>query len=124
MKWFIILWYMSTSIVGTSADAPAVSVLKMCTKCAKNPRVDQDDKATNRHCKECKTAATTAWQASKLEQQQGKGFVKGVQAMRDLLAEQFYNLDTGMFTGYEIAALIRQALGPVPEDDGKDKEKE
>lgn len=86
-----------------------------CTKDGcQDPRADQDPEATNRHCRKHRAEAQRAYQATKLEQQNGKGFGKGVQAMRELLAEQFGEQGSASFSGYEIAALIAQCPGPMP----------
>jgi hypothetical protein len=89
----------------------------VCTKDGcEEPRADQDPEATNRHCRKHRAEAQRAFQATKLEQQHGKGFGKGVQAMRDLLVEQFAEQGSAGFSGYEIAALIAQCAGPSPKD--------
>lgn len=95
---------------------PTDTKTKLCTKCDREPRVDQSEKATNRHCTKCRTEVARAYQSSKLEQENGKGFGRGVQAMRDLIAGEFYQQGSGMYSGYEIAALIRQAPGPLPRE--------
>ena len=89
------------------------ATVKLCTKCEKEPRADQSESATNRHCTTCRTEAARAYKAAQMEQANGKGFGKGVQAMRELMAEQFYQLGSGSLSGYEIADLIRHVPGPV-----------
>lgn len=79
-----------------------------------NPRADQSDDATNRHCKVHRSAAQAKYVATTLTQQHGKGFVQGVLAMRECLAHEFEQVGSGNYDGYEIAALIRQAPGPLP----------
>lgn len=77
-------------------------------------RADQSEGATNRHCHAHRAEASRKYNASKLEQEHGKGFVKGVESMRDVLAAEFWKQGSGRFTGYECAELIRQAAGPMP----------
>ena len=50
----------------------------------------------------------------KNEQQKGKGYSEGIEAMRDLLADEFAAYgEGGNFSGAEAAKLIRQAPGPL-----------
>ncbi len=77
------------------------------------PRADQDPKATNRHCLAHRADAQRKYNGSRLEQQHGKGYVKGVEDMRDLLAGEFERLGAGEFNGVEAAWHIRQAIGPL-----------
>lgn len=81
----------------------------------KLPRADQYPKATNRHCSQHKTEANRRGNATRLEQQHGKGYVKGVEDMRELLAREFEALGAGEFNGVEAAFYIRQAPGPIAE---------
>lgn len=56
--------------------------------------------------------------SDKKEQEKGKGFVDGIEAMRDLLAREFGSYGAGgRFSGAEIATLIRQAPGPLRDKD-------
>ena len=93
--------------------------MKLCTKCRKEPRADQQEDATNRHCKNCRTESARAYTMAKLEQTEGKGFGKGVQKMRELLAAEFEAQGPGHFSGIEIAQIIRGAAGPLPERDAE-----
>ncbi len=52
---------------------------------------------------------------STIDQQRGKGYSKGVEAMRAVLVREFAALGDSSFTGTEIAALIKQAPGPSRE---------
>ncbi len=79
----------------------------------REPRTDQDPKASNRHCGFHKVEANRRSNATRLEQQHGKGYVKGVEDMRDLLAGEFERLGAGEFNGVEAAWHIRQAIGPL-----------
>ena len=84
--------------------------LEKCT----NARADQAPDATNRHCQSCRTAAQRRYMADKNEQQKGKGFSEGIEAMRELLAREFAAFgEGGHFSGKEAARLIRQAPGPA-----------
>lgn len=51
-----------------------------------------------------------------------KGFHKGIAAQRELSAREFEKQGSGSFTGYEIAALIRQMPGPQKEDEEKSEQ--
>lgn len=97
----------------------------MCTKCKDNPRADQDPKATNRHCTSCRSAAVASNREVQLEREHGKGFVRGVQLTKEVLAGEFRKQGGGYFNGFEIEQLILGAAGPVPTkeesaDDGKE----
>lgn len=107
---------MSPNVENGQGRPAETGEVKLCTKCKQRPRADQSEDATNRHCTSCRTEATRAYRAAQMEQENGKGFGKGVQAMRELLAGEFHNQASGMFSGYEIATLIRQAVGPLPRE--------
>lgn len=79
----------------------------------RNPRADQDPRATNRHCRTHRNEAQKRYVMSKLEQQSGKGIARGITMMRELLVEEFDRQGSAQFTGYEIAELIRCAPGPA-----------
>lgn len=49
-----------------------------------------------------------------------KGFIEGVKATKELLAQEFERFGSSEFSGDEIAALIRQAPGPKLEDQQQD----
>lgn len=55
-----------------------------------------------------------------LEQQQGKGYGKGVAAMRELMADKFEDQGVGYFNGFEIAEMIRRDPGPLPGEKSED----
>lgn len=80
----------------------------------RNPRADQDPEATNRHCQPCRTAAQRRYMADKNEQQKGKGYADGIEAMRQLLAREFAAFgEGGNFSGKDVAELITRAPGPL-----------
>ena len=90
--------------------------LENCT----NPRADQDPNASNRHCQPCKTTAERRRQMDKKEQENGKGYAAGIEAMRELLAREFAAFgDGGNFSGKDAALLIRQAPGPLRVQDAE-----
>lgn len=55
-----------------------------------------------------------------IDQQRGKGYNKGIDALRVLLVREFTAQGQSSFTGFEIATLIKQAPGPSrePEPEG------
>lgn len=83
----------------------------LCSKCGKNPRAEPN--GTNPWCKECRAKYQREYQETKKEMAKGKGFAAGVAAMKECLAEEFDRLGSGMFSGYEVGYLIRQAPGPA-----------
>lgn len=100
----------------SEVSAPAEVLL--CTGCKAEPRVDQDPKATNRHCKNCKYEAARKYLMSKEKQNSDKWFLKGVSAMREYLAGNFDAYGNGQmqrFSGKEIGDIVRRVKGPVPE---------
>jgi tRNA(Ile2) C34 agmatinyltransferase TiaS len=64
-------------------------------------------------CKKCRAKYQRDYKALRAEMTESRGYAAGISAMRDHLAKAFYSLGPGAFTGYEAAALIRQAKGPV-----------
>ncbi len=96
----------------TTADAePQV---KICSKCKKNPVAFPD--STNPWCAECRAEAHKKYLESKEGQAEGKGFAEGARLMREQLATKFEGQQSGMFSGYEICDLIREARPPVRVD--------
>lgn len=93
---------------------PATETLRCTVKDCHHPRADQDPSATNRHCYEHRRESQRKYVEATMEKQEGKGFVKGVSSMRDVLADEFEMQGSAGFSGYEIAALIRRAPGPLP----------
>ncbi len=95
-------------------EAPAEPQVKICSKCKKNPVAFPD--STNPWCSECRAEAHKKYLESKEGQAEGKGFAEGARLMREQLATQFECQRSGMFTGYEICDLIREAIPPVRVD--------
>jgi len=89
-------------------------MLKCTVDDCTNDRADQNPKATNRHCRQHQAETQAKYKATLLDQKHGKGFSEGVSAMRDCLADAFNQVGSGSYDGYEIAALIRKAPGPLP----------
>jgi hypothetical protein len=88
---------------------------KLCSKKGcEELRADPD--SNNPWCKKHRAEYQRAYQSTKLEMESGKGFGKGVQAMRELLADQFAQQGSAGFSGYEISALIAQCPGPSAKD--------
>ena len=52
-----------------------------------------------------------------MDMSERKGFQKGIQAMRELLVQEFDKQASGSFEGYEIARLIAQCQGPKIDDE-------
>lgn len=59
---------------------------------------------------------------ARLGRQAAKGFVRGREAMRLMIAEEFGKLGAGYFTGSEVAGFIERMPGPKPEDVEADEE--
>jgi len=82
----------------------------LCSKCGENPRADDD--GTNPWCKPCRAKYQKEYQEGKLGRERSKGFAAGVEAMRNLLVDEFDKIGSGYFTGTETAVLIERAPGP------------
>lgn len=82
----------------------------LCSKCEKNPRADPD--STNPWCKDCKATAHRDYLAGLKKQNAEQAFARGVQADREFLAQQFYRLGTGYFSGQEIGDLMMTTARP------------
>lgn len=82
---------------------------QQCTKC------DQllDTTGYPLWCKSCRAKHKREYEATKKEMQESRGYCAGMSAMREYLASKFQQYGSaGSFTGYEIAATIRQCAGP------------
>ena len=86
---------------------------KICTACKIKPRADQRDKSTNTPCSDCKYEAQKRWTMNKAEQEQAQAFQKGVNAMREYFAMNMERYRRNqMFSGPDVAAIIRRVDGP------------
>ena len=81
-----------------------------------NPRADQNPEATNRHCAPHRAETFRRGNATRLEQQEGKAFVRGSEAMRQVLISEFSKLGAGMMSAEESAWYISRAMGPVAKE--------
>lgn len=97
------------------------TLLKRCTVpgCTE-PRADQGDAATNRHCRKHRAEAQKRHMATKTEQTAGRAWSAGVEAMAAHLAKNFEvykSRDSSgqyiqRFAGPEIADIIRRCGRP------------
>ena len=78
-----------------------------CSKCHQRPKAKSHD-----WCNECKAENQQRYQFDRDNMLERRGFVAGVKAMRDVLANEFERLGTGSFSGSECGDLIRRAPGP------------
>ena len=83
---------------------------KLCTKCGTNPRATEA--GNNPWCKECRAAYQKSYSDAKAKMTESRGFAAGVTAMRWALARRFESFGRGMFSGLEVADVIRKAPGP------------
>lgn len=85
--------------------------VKLCSKCGKNPRADQE--GTNPWCKECRADYQAAYAAGKAERIKDTGFSKGAEAMRQaMLAEAVKRNPVGMVQAGEVARWIANFPAP------------
>jgi hypothetical protein len=94
---------------------PAKILLCTSTGCT-NPRADQNPEATNRHCGSHRAETFRKGNATRLEQQRGKEYMRGSEDMRHVLAVEFDKLGAGMMSCSEVAWYIRQAVGPLAKE--------
>lgn len=91
------------------------TLLKRCTVpgCTE-PRADQEDAATNRHCRKHRAEAQKRHMATKTEQTGARAFHAGVEAMAEHLARNFdlYKNPQQRFTGRGVADIIRRCERP------------
>ncbi len=97
-----------TGAAAISRETPETSRETVCSKCAGA----LDTTGSPRWCKSCRAAYHREYKELKEGMSETRGFSAGISAMRDCMATEFERLGSGMFAGYEIAELIRQAPGP------------
>lgn len=86
---------------------------KLCSACGVKPRADQRDKSTNTQCSDCKYEGQKRWTMNKAEQEQAQAFQRGVNAMREYFAAAMEKYQRNqMFSGQDVAAIIRRVDGP------------
>lgn len=64
------------------------------------------------------------YQVAKLNRAASKGFVRGREAMRQMVVEEFDRLGSGMFTSSEVAGYVLRMPGPQPDDQTTEDEEE
>ncbi len=94
--------------MSSASAVPAISATELCTKC----NGARDTTGFPKWCKSCRAAYHREYKELKEGMSETRGFSAGISAMRDCMATEFERLGSGMFAGYEIAELIRQAPGP------------
>ena len=92
-----------------------MATAKESTKCTK-PECDDDRSGDKPWCKKHLAEYQRDYVKTKEGMAEGKGFAEGARLMREQLATQFESQRSGMFTGYEICDLIREALPPARVD--------
>lgn len=61
---------------------------------------------------------------AKLGRAASKGFIRGREAMRHMIFNEFAALGSGRFAADEVAALVMNMPGPQPENETADVEEE
>ena len=89
----------------------------VCTKCKIIPRAYQRAEATNRWCRGCRNGYALEYSKLNLDRKERTGFIKGREAMREIIVLETDKLGSGMLSGYEIATLVQQMPGPQLADD-------
>lgn len=93
----------------TTPSTPDAQTPATCTKCT-GPL---DTEGYPKWCKACRAKHRREYEATKKEMSETRGYAAGVSAMKGHLAGHFERLGSGSFSGYEVAALIRQSKGPA-----------
>ena len=90
---------------------------KLCSKCKKNPKAGGPED-TNPWCQECRTryqrerTESLEWRAER------RGIIRGIQAMREHVANHFRQWSGRAFMGAEVGSVVDSLPGPAvaPED--------
>lgn len=88
----------------TTVDAP------LCSKCS--GALDRDATQQPRWCKACRNAYQRDYRNTELQMAANRGFLKGVETMRLMLAAEFARLGKAAFSGREVAFAITNAPAP------------
>ena len=92
----------------------AAPILRCTVDGCTEPRLEQNPNATCRQCLGHRARANRKWNSDRLEQEHGKGYCRGVEDMRLLLANLFVDrIGEGNVTGNNAAEYILGATGPV-----------
>ena len=92
---------------------PALCTVKDCAE----PRADQSPNATNRHCRAHRNEAQKRYLMTKSEQDEAKAFHRGVEAMRDHVADGFDKYGPNQkWTGPQFAHIVRGIKAPQLRD--------
>ncbi len=80
----------------------------------REPRANQDENATNRHCRTHQREAQRRYLMAKFEQDNRRAIRRGISLFREHIAENFARYKSFQrFTGEEIAGIIRAAEVPA-----------
>ena len=78
-----------------------------------------DTTGTPKWCKECRARYQREYRILNMSRAEASGFVKGREAMREMVAQEFGQLGAATFSGDEIAALVERMPGPQVSDSGR-----
>src|SRR3974390_571932 len=81
---------------------------EQCTKCGAPFHGDGKQK----WCKPCLAKYQGEYQATKGAMAESRGYCAGVSAMRHAICERFRVFRAGMFSGLEVAEMVRKMPGP------------
>lgn len=73
-------------------------------------------------CKECRARYQKEYQILRMNRAEARGWVKGREAMRQMVVTEFDKLGTGMFRADEVATLVAAMPGPQITEIGNDEE--
>lgn len=93
--------------------AKAAKSFEKCPKCGIRPSTP----GRNRWCAECNNEYAREYYGTRVDRLEGKGFARGVDAMRQAAAEHFERFRYSHFSGYEVARMIGTIPAPRFQDE-------
>ena len=87
----------------------------LCTKCGLRPKSGNSEDA-NPWCKECRAEYQREYKLRENWRAERRGILRGIQAMREVLAGHFRRFPSAAFTGAEIAHAAETIAGPPVAD--------
>ena len=96
-----------------NAEVERTETTEVCSKCKK----PLDTDGTPKWCKACRAEYQRTYNATKEGRAEAKGFAKGVSAMRKIFVDNWFELGSSKFNGYEIAHVAQNCVAPKFEPD-------
>ena len=97
--------------------APMDNERMLCSRCEEI----LDTSGSPKWCRKCRAKYQREYQLLRMEMASSGGFIKGREAMRQIIVAEFDKLASGKFSGCEIADLVAQMPGPQVTDEEPEK---